>query len=683
MAAMLASRIMLQQPSEPLNPSSEHPSLIQPESLADRQGATAIRRHFRSSKLAQLSSVRRLTGKLVRQVSRSQTAGQIRRGIRHLAAPVLLISVLAFCGGTGVAAFLWLTTLPPLPDCKRLSPFTSETNKLYCAEQAARSGETIDLLAGFDLVRGWKKDHPQYLRSQQLLTNWSKAVLSIARNKALQDDMDGAIALVSKIPNTSSLYQDAQKEIRSWKQDWEKGKASQTGFEAAIQTQDWQAAETHLESLSQLDSPYWRHHLYTLRQQLITLRLDQQRLRGIQQATGSNAPEELGRLIRLAEQINPDSKAHAQTEAELKRLNGLLLEGLNARLAQSDLPGAIALTSLFSTRLPLPNEAKTVHWLGQAQSLINPSVPQTTTALTARLTQLWFVLAQLGQPPANPLLQIQSQALIPTVEKQLQDLTQIQLAIALASTQQPATLQAAIQIAFGITPDRPYRIYAQTLIAQWRKDLASIKDRPYLMAAQQLAAGGTIKDLKAAIAQAKRIPLGRPLRADAQAAIFTWNQQIQTLEDRPHLDQARSLAKQKKWQAAIQTAAKIPSGRALYAQAQAGIQQWTAQIQIAQDRPILDQARALAGQGNLGAAIDTAYQIADGRALSGEAQQEIGRWQAELDAIERDRRRDDYPPEEESPAFPRPSYRDSDPTPRRNTAPPGFPGDRFRELPPP
>jgi uncharacterized protein (UPF0548 family) len=263
---------------------------------------------------------------------------------------------------------------------------------------------------------------------------------------------------------------------------------------------------------------------------------------------------------------------------------------------------------------------------------------------------------------------------MPQLEERIQDLTQLQLASSMAALGQIATFQIAIQMAQNITPDRPQRLYAQTLIAQWRKDIQRVEDRPFLNEAQQLAQAKTLPKLKAAIAQAKQIHSGRALYAEAQTAIAQWNKQIQTIEDRPVLNQARQLAKQKKLTEAIKVAAKIRAGRALYPEAQMAVRGWTTQIQLAEDRPLLNQANGLADRGSLSAAIDLAYQIAPGRALYSEAQAAIARWLTQRDAIRRATR----------PDIPDPSIAPENASPDRSgersptTSPPSTP-----ELPPP
>jgi len=194
-------------------------------------------------------------------------------------------------------------------------------------------------------------------------------------------------------------------------------------------------------------------------------------------------------------------------------------------------------------------------------------------------------------------------------------------------------LKLAIDQAKLVAPGRPQRLQAQTWVAHWQKEIQRVEDRPYLTQAQQIAKVGTVSSLRQAIAAASQIARGRALRIEAQTAIATWQRQIQVVEDQPTLDEARTFATQGNLNKAIEVAGKIRSGRALYEEAQGAISDWVAQIQIAEDRPILNDAYALASQGNLSQAINVASQIGYGRALSGEAQGAIANWSAERDAI--------------------------------------------------
>jgi hypothetical protein len=151
--------------------------------------------------------------------------------------------------------------------------------------------------------------------------------------------------------------------------------------------------------------------------------------------------------------------------------------------------------------------------------------------------------------------------------------------------------------------------------------------------ARDLAKQETVEGLSSAIEQASYVALGRPLRIEAQTLIAEWRKRIEIIEDKPFLAEARTLAKEGKLNEAIAAANKIAKGRALYDEAQKEVDKWITEQQIAQDQPILNQAYNLAKQGNLTAAINTAYQIGYGRALYYEAQGAISQWSAERAAI--------------------------------------------------
>lgn len=555
---------------------------------------------------------------------------QLLRGVRFLGMPFVWLVVLAFCGGTGVSAIFWLTTLPPLPNCQQLHPFSSDNERLYCAEQAARSGRADAMLAGIAVIKHWTAEHPQFRRAQQLMRDWSGGVMNAAHHKITQEDVKGAIALAKGIPPMSPSYAEAQRAIGAWQQDQQRSQAFETLVQAALKAQNWQAVETQLDQLSKLEGILWRQKHQRLKQALITEQLARRQVQQVRRLADAqpNRPEAIAQLITVLDDIAPQSYVRPEAVTELKRLNALLMTTINQRLAQADLPGAIAAAQLFSKTLPPPSEAHDLLWFSQAQALATRQFPAQPAQ---RLAQLWLVLPRLRQSKSKPL-SAQAQALATQLEQQMQNIKQIQLANSVAKVGQASSFHLAIDLAQRVALGNPYRIHAQTLIADWRTDLKLAEDRPYLVRATQLANGKTAPRLRAAIATASRIALGRPLRLEAQTAIADWNQRAQTLEEQTFLKQAQALARQKKWEQAIKLAGKIAAGRALHTQAQTEIQNWTKQLQIAQDRPILDRAIAIANQGKLEAAIEYASQIPPGRALYDETQTAIAQWQAKLDA---------------------------------------------------
>jgi hypothetical protein len=128
------------------------------------------------------------------------------------------------------------------------------------------------------------------------------------------------------------------------------------------------------------------------------------------------------------------------------------------------------------------------------------------------------------------------------------------------------------------------------------------------------------------------VALGRPLRVEAQTLIAEWTKRIEIIEDQPIFNEALALAKAGNLSAAIDKASGIASGRALHSQARDKINEWVTEVQIAEDRPLLDKAYGLADKGSLSSAISEASRIRYGRALYYEAQNAIARWVEERDA---------------------------------------------------
>jgi hypothetical protein len=111
----------------------------------------------------------------------------------------------------------------------------------------------------------------------------------------------------------------------------------------------------------------------------------------------------------------------------------------------------------------------------------------------------------------------------------------------------------------------------------------------------------------------------------------------QIIEDRPIINNAKAIASNGQLGQAINVAATIRPGRALYPEAQGLIGEWVYQIQLAEDRSIMAQAYGLASQGYLTRAIEVASSIAPGRPLYGESRGAIGQWAAERAEIWRQR----------------------------------------------
>ena len=193
-------------------------------------------------------------------------------------------------------------------------------------------------------------------------------------------------------------------------------------------------------------------------------------------------------------------------------------------------------------------------------------------------------------------------------------------------------LEAGILGLEQIDPSRPLHQTALAMRERWQ---LQVQDLKILSEARDLAQAGTIEQYSAAIAKAGEVPRNNPLWSQAQQEIGSWNRQIQVIEDRPILERAREIAIPGDINSlgnAIIQAQAIAKNRALYRDAQGEIRDWQGRIERMEDQPILDQAQALANLKDYSTAIETANQIPPGRALSSEASQNIRRWRRELRA---------------------------------------------------
>ncbi len=548
--------------------------------------------------------------------------------------PLIFLGLLAGATGVGASAFWHLLSLPPLPNCTQAKSISAEIDQLYCAEQAVRAGESGALLAGLRMVKAWSGDSPLLPRAHWLAAKWSETVLTNARLAAEKAKLADAIALAKEIPANVPVYQEAQAEMARWEALKNRAATLEAKVMQALEQQRWEAAEYQIEVLSQLGGQVNVARAFQLQQRLRSERRAFEQLQPLRQFVKAGNFVDMGGVqwaFQQIKQIPKETYVATLANQEAQRIVAGVAAAITQRLSTGNLPEAMQLARAFPATVAAPSVVRDTLWYERAQTLSHLNL--SGQSLSQRLFQLWAVIPQLRLIKSDsPLYQSVTQ-LLPQLEAQLQDLTHLHAATAIASKKQGANYRQAIQLAEAVALGRPLRIQAQTLIARWQKDLQYAEDSPLLRRAEQAAATATPTGLKAGIELAQQIPPGRVLRRDAEAAIARWTRLLQTQEDRPVLQQAQALAQAGKLQPAIQLAQTIQSNRALYPQAQQVIQRWRGLIQTAEDQPILTKAQALADQGALGSAINVAAQIAPNRALYSKAQGLVGQWSAQIEAI--------------------------------------------------
>jgi hypothetical protein len=544
----------------------------------------------------------------------------------------LLVGAGVFCGW----ALLWLTRIPPLPNCDEITPFHSSTDMLYCAKAQARTGEANNLVQSVLLTVNWPQADTNYDDAQEILKDSSEQILVLANRWAQDGKLEDAVKLAGQIPLNTPLRQSAQSSIYNWRQDWTQGEAVEAELKTALAGQDWEKAKAQLQTLTGLKSDYWRttrlnywHHQIQVEQQAWNQLLEARNL------AAPGTPDALQAAISRARTIDLRSQVWSLAETDINQWGQALLAAGLAQWQAGNREAALVMVSGVPPSPDLDPAAADLLRISHAKRLAT-QVGSENAALEPRyghLLNLMEAIAAVEQIPADSAFAADSQADLAAWQAQLTDLQRLKFGSMVAKLGRKVTYQWAEQQAQQVEQGRPRRLQGQTLIANWRANIQRIEDRPLLLQARALAQPGTIPALQTAIAKAGEVQLGRALRVEAQTLIAEWQQEIQVIEDRPILDAAVALANQDKLKEAIAEAKKIQPDRALHERAQTLIQDWTATIQIAEDRPILDQAKDLAYGGSLTAAINLAAQIAPGRALYPEARNAIALWKAEREYI--------------------------------------------------
>lgn len=543
--------------------------------------------------------------------------------------PLLWLSILGSSSAIAIGAVVWLTRIPPLPNCQQMSGFSTDNERLYCAKAGVESGSAADLVAAIDLVTPWTEAHPLYAESSALINRWSKTLIQDAQQQMQQGNLSRALELAQQIPERAAVYPEVESTIAAWQDEWKRGEDSTAKVERAIQSRDWEGAKTALQDFKILQSNYWVQTRYDAlqadlqREQTARARLDQ-----AQTLAQTGNIEKLGEAIALAQQVDVQSRAWSEAEENVDSWAETILQYSFERWEEEDVEAAVAAVQKVPVDLALAPEAQDLLRYGHARRLAVDSDDPRLPSYGQMLNLIEAIQAVQQISPSSPFY-LDAQASLVEWQEKLEDTSRLQFANALAQFGQAPTYRLAIAEAQAVQPKRPQRVRAQTLVAHWRKQVERLEDRPILAAAARLAAKDRIPDLQAAIQQASQIALGRAMRIDAQTQIAAWNNRIERIEDQPILDQAEKLASSGKLRQAIAAAKKIEPGRALSDQAQASIRDWTYQLQVAEDRPTLREAEALAAEGSLTAAINLAAQIGAGRALYRDAQNSIAIWEAD------------------------------------------------------
>lgn len=477
-------------------------------------------------------------------------------------------------GAIAFTSMAMLLKLPSAPNCPEIFwPLASASVRLNCAQLAASKETVSDLLQAIALVKEVPEDHPLRGQVDHFLKEWSQDILQLADESFQLGKLNEAIATARKLPTEGDAAQLVEQKISKWESIWSKADGIYQESVAQIRDEKWHQAFMVASGLLRVNNKYWANTKYDELNHLIV------------------STREDSELLAKAQTLSQDGTVEDLLKA-IKLAESIKQESFAYPKAQDAIPQ-------FGHKM-----------LDIAQKKLDKHDADAAISIAQKI-------------PVNAKLQIQTEDFIALAEAQRN-----------AWMGTVASLQTAISQAQQIDSTRPIYDKAQKLVVRWQLE---IEDLAHLEKAQELANGGTINDLTAAVAEAQIIPADHPRAKEAREDIASWIAQVQTIEDRPYLDRAEQLAMLEdinSLQAAVTEASQIRRGRALYREARSKIANWTESIQRIQDQPYLDQAQELARNGDLPSAIATAQRIASGRALSKTARAAAEGWQEQISARE-------------------------------------------------
>lgn len=384
-------------------------------------------------------------------------------------------------------------------------------NKLARIRRLARRGGLTNLLSAIELAQEIKRNSPAFPAAQRLISSLGRDMLKLAESMLQRRDLDQALDIVKKIPESANLQRDVQ----------------DFTILAQAQSQAWNGSISDLTAaIDQANRIRADRTLYGRAQELIgqwQLEIeDVQRLDRAQQFAQYGTMADLQAAIAEASLIprrNPRGSEARELiqqwtrEIETTQDRPILVqaEELAAAGDLGSLQAAVEVARQIRSGRALHDDAQAriADWQQRIQQIQAPfavtSLPPSESAMTSRpltpsLEPIQTVAAD-GQPRQVDGLRGQTEAQ-----------AQLQRAYTTASAGDPNSLLAAIQIADQIASTSPLRTEANQVINLWSQTV--------LQAAITMAD----YDLVGAIALAEGIPRQTDAYAKAQLQLQGWRQ---------------------------------------------------------------------------------------------------------------------------------------------------------------
>jgi len=529
------------------------------------------------------------------------------------------IATIVALGGVGTLSIAALLKLPALPNCPAVFwPTASASMRLYCAQLASEKNTIPDLLEAIALVKDLPTDHPLRPEADRDLELWAKDILTLADAAFQKGELKKAIDAAQEIPPTTAAAKLVTQQIKAWNDTWASAYRIYKDSEQALEKQDLKEAFLIATRLLSVPNNYWQTTKYQeLTGVINATRKDVENLTKAQGLAEQGGLDNFIAAIRIAEEISDKSRIQKQVQLFMAQVGKDMFALAKDAMSRRDFDEAAAIARQIPKAAGLEAEGEDFTTLADAES----------QAWGGSVSDLQAAILAAQQLKRDRPLYSRAQELIDTWKLEIQDVGYLDQAKDIASGGTPNDLIAAVNEASKIPVGNPRYKEAQQEIARWQDTIQTVEDRPILDRADQLAEGGSVNALQAAIDEVSRIGKKRSLSSDAAQRIADWSDRIHRIQDQPMLDRARQLAAQGDLADAIATANQIGANRSLYSDAQADIRDWNDRLEVSEDQPRLERARALAQQGDFAGAIATAQQIPANRSLYTEAQNDIASWQ--------------------------------------------------------
>lgn len=484
----------------------------------------------------------------------------------------------------GVVSGVLLLKPPGLPNCPAIFwPVASASLRLYCAQVAANKRTLEDVLEAIALVNNLPADHPLRPEINRLVEQWSLQVLDFGEQAFHRGELKRAIEIAHEVPANTRAHAAIPARIDRWRSIWGQAEAIHQKAERLLQQQNWRRAFSEAVRLLAVGNRYWETTQY----------------------------EALNQKIIIAQ----------MDERKIGEARGLARRG-----GMKNLEAAMRLVQEISPNSYFRQKAGVV-----IAEIAGKMLDLAAVKLAAEDLQGAIAIAQ--QIPQSASLWEEAQDFITLADAQSWTWSGTVL-----------SLEEAIARARQLGPNRPLHQKAQQLIARWELEIVALNQ---LDQAQELAQPGSMNSLKSAIAVASQVSAGNPRWSEVRQEVNQWTQEIQTMEDRPTLDQAdqyASVGDRASLNSAIRTARRIGPGRSLYQEAQNRIQDWTWQLKLEADQQrslnqsenldsrsqkLMQSARRLSSRGtpqDLASAIKTANQVNQSSLERPDADLAIDQW---------------------------------------------------------